>query len=409
MYSVAQDVFAAASWGRQFFGLALVLAQPWSIDGGSSVGLVVEIHLAGDQRTEFTRASPPLSPTERDGRYLETPRGLILRRDTSRRRPLRETKDDMRQLIRGTWLQRALVLSLVAASSALGVVVIQTAASASPIDQTITIKSTPPSPAAVGAEYTPAASASSGLAVTITVDSTATSVCSLSGAVVTFDTTGTCVIDYAQPGDGIAYNAAATDETITVIAALSAPTSLVAIPGVDSVVIGWGAPVDQGGGVVTGYYVTSTPTVKPPASCTATSRLTCRFNGLTPGVQYTFDVHAVTATATGPVGSTTPVAPLASSDAKLKHLTTTFGRFGHSANTVPMTFIKQVKRGASSVLVKATVKQRGAKLTVDGVALASGVWSRPITLSVGETLITIVVTAENGVSTNTYRETIERP
>ncbi len=75
-------------------------------------------------------------------------------------------------------------------------------------NQTISFTSTAPTGAAVGgATYTPAATATSGLAVTITVDSSSSSVCSIAAGVVSFNAAGTCTLDANQAGNGT-YNAA---------------------------------------------------------------------------------------------------------------------------------------------------------------------------------------------------------
>ncbi|HZF12168.1 MAG TPA: Ig-like domain-containing protein, partial [Thermoanaerobaculia bacterium] len=79
-------------------------------------------------------------------------------------------------------------------------------------NQTITFTSTAPSPAQVGGTYIVTATASpSGLPVTLSIDATATSICSISGSTsgstVTFNAVGTCVIDANQAGD-VDYNPA---------------------------------------------------------------------------------------------------------------------------------------------------------------------------------------------------------
>ncbi len=67
--------------------------------------------------------------------------------------------------------------------------------------QTITFTSTPPTSAPVGgAPYTPTATATSGLAVTFTLDGTSTG-CTLTAGVVNFTAAGTCVIDANQAGN----------------------------------------------------------------------------------------------------------------------------------------------------------------------------------------------------------------
>ena len=66
----------------------------------------------------------------------------------------------------------------------------------------ITITSTAPSNAVVGgATYTPTATATSGDTVVITVDSSSSGVCSISGGVVTFNHVGTCTLDFNDPGN----------------------------------------------------------------------------------------------------------------------------------------------------------------------------------------------------------------
>ncbi len=68
--------------------------------------------------------------------------------------------------------------------------------------QTINFTSTAPASAVVGgATYAPTATATSGLPVTLTIDGTASSVCSISAGVVSFHAAGTCVINANQGGD----------------------------------------------------------------------------------------------------------------------------------------------------------------------------------------------------------------
>ena len=68
-----------------------------------------------------------------------------------------------------------------------------------------------PSAAVYGGSYLPAASASSGLPVTFSIDQSAQGVCSLSpdGTTVSFTSVGTCVVDADQAGDGVSWAARA--------------------------------------------------------------------------------------------------------------------------------------------------------------------------------------------------------
>ncbi len=81
--------------------------------------------------------------------------------------------------------------------------------------QTINFTSTNPSPAPVGGPtYRPTATASSGLPVTFTLDSTSTG-CTLSGGVVSFVSVGTCIIDANQAGNA-AWAPAVVQQSITI-------------------------------------------------------------------------------------------------------------------------------------------------------------------------------------------------
>ncbi len=85
-------------------------------------------------------------------------------------------------------------------------------------NQTISFTSTAPTNEPVsGPTYTPIASATSGLAVAITVDSTSASVCSIDGSgKVSFQAAGTCTIDANQAGNADYNPAAQVQQSFTV-------------------------------------------------------------------------------------------------------------------------------------------------------------------------------------------------
>ncbi len=84
-------------------------------------------------------------------------------------------------------------------------------------NQAITYSSTAPTRTRVGGPtYTPVASATSGLTVTISLDGTSTG-CTLSGGVVSFTGAGTCVIDANQGGNGSWNAATQVQQSITVV------------------------------------------------------------------------------------------------------------------------------------------------------------------------------------------------
>ena len=83
--------------------------------------------------------------------------------------------------------------------------------------QTITPTSTAPASATVGGTtYTPTATASSGLTVAITIDATSSSVCKITAGVVSYQTTGTCLVDFNQAGNGTYAAAPQVQQSITV-------------------------------------------------------------------------------------------------------------------------------------------------------------------------------------------------
>ncbi|WP_131780660.1 fibronectin type III domain-containing protein, partial [Legionella bozemanae] len=152
-----------------------------------------------------------------------------------------------------------------------------------------------------GDTYDVAATASSGLTVAITVDSSSSSVCSISGSTVTFNAAGTCTVNANQAGNA-QYNAAPQlQQTITVVATFpvaKGPSNVFAVPGNGQATISWTAPSNTGTGTITGYTVTyglTSGTTFTTVGCTAMApSSTCTVTGLTNGTAYTFAVSTVT-------------------------------------------------------------------------------------------------------------------
>jgi len=123
-------------------------------------------------------------------------------------------------------------------------------------NQTITFTSTPPAnPAIGGPTYNVTATATSTLAVTFTIDATATSVCSISGSTVSFIGSGSCVIDADQAGDAN-WNAALVAKQSFGVALASSTTALALTSGTNPSVYGqsltFTATVSGSGGTPTG-------------------------------------------------------------------------------------------------------------------------------------------------------------
>ncbi|NIP15489.1 MAG: integrin [Pseudomonadales bacterium] len=71
-------------------------------------------------------------------------------------------------------------------------------------------------------------------------------------------------------------------------------------------------------------------------------------------------------------------------------------------------YTAEVPFAVAEITVTATTSDSRASLTVDGAAAPSGSPSDPVLLSVGETIVDVVVTAEDGVTVRTYSITVTR-
>src|SRR5690606_3044710 len=106
-------------------------------------------------------------------------------------------------------------------------------------------------------------------------------------------------------------------------------------------------------------------------------------------------------------GAFTYAAPV-STDASLASLAVSTGTLDPAFATGITSYALDVPNGASSITVTPTATDGSASLTVDGAPLASGAASAPIALAVGDTTIAIVVTAEDGITTQTYTIVVTR-
>ncbi len=126
--------------------------------------------------------------------------------------------------------------------------------------QTITVTSPAPATAIVsGATYTPSATASSGLAVAITIDPSAGSVCAIAGGAVSFQNVGTCVVNFNQAGNSTYQAAPQVQQSFA---------------------------VGQGANVITFPPLSDTPFTSTPPSpvASASSGLTVSYASTTTGV-----------------------------------------------------------------------------------------------------------------------------
>ena len=101
-----------------------------------------------------------------------------------------------------------------------------------------------------------------------------------------------------------------------------------------------------------------------------------------------------------------PPPPVLSSDATLSALALSAGALVFDSATT--SYAVEVASHVASVTVTPTVTDAGATVTVNGTAVESGEPSAAIALVVGETVIEVVVTAEDGTATRTYAVTVTR-
>jgi len=173
----------------------------------------------------------------------------------------------------------------------------------------------------------PGGAASSGLPLTFS--SSTRGVCSVSGAVVTFLTAGTCTITANQAGNVDFDAAVAVTQSFAIAgAAPAAPTGVSGTAGNLSAIISFVAPANTGGSAIIAYTATCNPGAV--AATAATSPITV--NGLANNVTY-----SCTVTATNSLGSGSPSAPVtvtpASGSISLTS-TTSIALYGSSVNLI---------------------------------------------------------------------------
>jgi hypothetical protein len=169
--------------------------------------------------------------------------------------------------------------------------------------QSVAVQSTAPSSAPIDTTYAVAATASSGLPVSFSVDAVSTSgACTISGATVSFTGAGMCVIDADQAGDYGYDPAPPVQQTVTVVAA------------------GPPAPTSPPTTTTTASPPTTTTTASPPATTTTAS----------PPATTTTASSATTTTAASPPTpappATGPLSTTRSADAGNDRITVTIPR-----------------------------------------------------------------------------------
>ena len=185
------------------------------------------------------------------------------------------------------------------------------------------------------------------------------------------------------------------------------------------VTVTWTHGLARSGVTITGWivdYRLFTGNVNDPASSTEllpASATMATVTGLTGGESYEFWVRAYVGTTKGhpsnvlTVETQTGTTPVQSSDATLRALSVSAGSISPAFSSTTYAYTVSVASGVTSTTVTPTVNHSAATVTVNGTVVTSGSPSGPIALAVGDNVITVRVTAENG-DTQDYTVTITR-
>ncbi len=124
--------------------------------------------------------------------------------------------------------------------------------------------------------------------------------------------------------------------------------------------------------------------------------------------------NSITTVVTAQDGSTTKtytviVTRAGSSDADLGSLVTSEGTLTPTFDSGTTAYTMTVGWGVHNLTLTPTSSDANATITVNGVTVTSGSPSSALTINQGETILTVEVTAEDGVTVKTYTITVTRP
>ncbi|MBE2283891.1 MAG: cadherin-like beta sandwich domain-containing protein [Prosthecobacter sp.] len=158
-------------------------------------------------------------------------------------------------------------------------------------------------------------------------------------------------------------------------------------------------------GLTASYGSTASVTLSPNNGTTA-QNVSANLTGLTPGTTYHYRLTASNAAGTATAAGTFNTA--LSNNANLSNLTASAGAFTvpFGANT---TYLVMAPYTTTSTTITPTVAASGATVKVNGVTVASGTASGAIQLGLGDnSAISVVCTAPDGVTTQTYEVIVSR-
>ena len=239
------------------------------------------------------------------------------------------------------------------------------------------------------------------------------SINSATGVISGTPTTASASSTYTVTGN---YSAAGQTATATVDIAIvaivpGAPTSVAGVAGNGQVVVSWTAPSSTGGSAITDYtvqYSSNGGSTWSTFTHTASASTSLTVTGLTNGTAYVFQVAAVNAAGRGSYSSTSASVTPKSSDSTLSNLVSSASTLSPGFTSGNQTYTLVVTNSTSSITLTPTTTDAGATVKIGGISVTSGTASGSISLNVGTTVISVVVTAENG-TTRTYSVTVSRP
>ncbi|MES2265635.1 MAG: cadherin-like beta sandwich domain-containing protein [Bacteroidota bacterium] len=137
-----------------------------------------------------------------------------------------------------------------------------------------------------------------------------------------------------------------------------------------------------------------------------TGSFSASISSLSPATTYYVRAYAISGAGTsyGSVSSFTTL----SNDANLSAFSISAGTLTPGFSSSTTSYTASVTGGTTTITVTPTKNQANATIKVNNVTVASGSASAPITLNIGDNIITTVVTAQDGSTTKTYILTVTR-
>ena len=158
-------------------------------------------------------------------------------------------------------------------------------------------------------------------------------------------------------------------------------------------------------GTTISYGSTASVTISP-SNGTSAQNVSANLSSLTSGTLYHYRLTATNAAGTSSTSDGTFTT--LSSNANLSALTFSSGSLSPPFAPGTISYTAAVSFSTTSITITPTRQQANATITVNGSATASGMASAPVNLTVGDNAIPVIVTAQDGTTTQTYTVTVTR-